>query len=306
MATLITPSVIAASALATLYNTTVLLPLVNRDYDSDFQGKQGDTITVRTPASFTVDEFDRNQGIQLQDPTEGSFTVTLDKLLDVSFPITAEELTLELDRFEERLLNPAMEAISQDVDGRIAEQLVDAANSVGGGGVADGTGTNAGERHAAFRESRRILGRNKLPLPSRYAVLSPESVEAITGDEIVLQANTSGSTQALREGSVGRLSAFDTFESQVFGADDGVGDRATADGVAFHRSAVAAVSRTLERPMGVAPNQVAVEGYKGLGLRVVKDYDIDLKQDVISIDLLFGAQTIRKQAAIELDFGQGS
>lgn len=303
MATLITPSVIASSALATLYNTTVLLPLVNRDYDSDFRGKQGDTITVRTPASFIVDEFNRAAGIQLQDPTEGSFTVTLDKLLDVSFPVTSEEKTLELDRFEERLLNPAMEAISQDVDGRLFDQLVTAANAVGGGGVADGTGTNAGERHKAFREARRILGRNKLPMGERYGVISPEGVEAITGDTVVLQANTSGSTQALREGSVGRLSGIDNYESQVAGDD--ANDR-NADGVAFHRSAVAAVTRTLEAPDGVAPNQVSVQNYKGLGLRVVKAYDVNKKQDVISIDTLFGASTIRKQAAVELDFGQGS
>jgi hypothetical protein len=76
--------------------------------------------------------------------------------------------------------------------------------------------------------------------------------------------------------------------------------------VAFHRSAVAAVTRTLETPMGVAPAQVSVQGYKGLGLRVVRDYDVDKKQDVISVDLLFGVSTIRKQAAVELDFGQGS
>jgi hypothetical protein len=304
MATFITPSVIASAALATLYNTTVLLPLVNRDYDSDFQGKQGDTITVRTPASFIVDEFDRSTGIVLQDPTEGSFTVTLDKLLDVSFPITAEELTLELRSFEEQLLNPAMEAISQDVDGRLAEQLVDAAATSGGGGTADGTGTSLGERHAAFRAARRILGRNKLPLNERYAVVSPEAVELITSDQLVLQANTSGSTQALRDGGVGRLSGFDSYESQVFGY--GPADRGQADGVAFHRSAVAAVTRTLEKPDGVAPNQVSVQNYKGLGLRVVKDYDVDKKQDVISIDLLFGTSTIRKQAAVELDFGSGS
>lgn len=304
MATLITPSVIASSALATLYNTTVLLPLVNRDYDSEFTGKQGDTITVRTPASFTVDEFDRAVGIVLQDPTEGSFTVTLDKLLDVSFPVTSEELTLEIDRFEDRLLNPAMEAISQDVDGRIAEQLVDAAESVGGGGTATGTGSSLGDRHAAFRTARRILSRNKLPMTERYGVLSPEAVEAITSDQLVLQANTSASTQALREGSVGRLSGFDNYESQTFGL--GAGDRAQADGVAFHRSAVAAVTRTLETPMGVASNQVSVQEYKGLGLRVVRDYDVDKKQDVISIDLLIGVSTIRKQAAVQLDFGQGS
>lgn len=304
MATLITPSVIASSALATLYNTTVLLPLVNRDYDSDFQGKQGDTITVRTPASFVVKEFDRSAGIVLQDPTEGSFTVTLDKLLDISFPITTEEETLELDRFEERLLNPAMEAFSQDIDGRLAEQLVDAAESVGGGGTATGTGTSAGDQLKAFRKARRILSRNKLPFSERYGVLSPEGAEAVTGDPTLLQANTSGSTAALREGAVGRVSGIDTFESQTFGL--GAGDKGQADGVAFHRSAVAAVSRTLVAPDGLPSSQVSVRNYKGLGIRVLKFWDGDKKQNVYSLDLLFGASTIRKEAAVQLDFGQGS
>lgn len=304
MATYITPTVIARRALATLYNTTVLAALVHRDYDAEFNGKVGDTITVRKPATFTAKVFNRATGIELQDPTEGSFTVTLDTILDVSFPVTAEELTLEIDSFAEQLLNPAMEAIVQEVDGRLAEELVDAANLAGGGGVATGTGTSLGERHKAFRTARRILSRNKIPFAERYAVVSPEGSEAITSDQLILQANTSGSTDALREGAVGRLSGFDTFESQVFG--QGAGDRGQADGVAFHRDAVALVSRTLERPMGVAAEQIAVENYRGLGLRVVRDYDIDKKQDVISIDFLIGTETVRKEAAVELDFGQGS
>ena len=304
--TFLTPSVIARSALATLYNTTVLLPLVNRDYEADFNGKQGDTITVRKPAVFTVDEFDRADGIQLQNITEGSMTVSLTTIPDVSFPVTAEELTLEIDEFERRLLNPAMEAISQYLDGVIAELLVDTAEGAGGGGTATGTGTTAGDRHKAFRRARAILSRNKLPLTDRNAVLSPEGVEAITGDSVVLQANTSGSTQALREGQVGRLSGFNTYESQVFGF--GPGDKGQADGVAFHRDAVTLVTRTLARPMGVAAEQFAVQSYKGLGLRIVRDYDITKKQDVISIDLLYGVKATddRKGGIVQLDFGQGS
>lgn len=302
MATLITPSVIASAALPTLYNSTVLLPLVNRDYDSDFGGNQGDTITVRTPATFTVDEFARPAGIQLQDPTEGSFTVTLNLLPDVSFPVKAEELTLELDRFEERLLNPAMEAHSQWVDGKLAEKLVDVAETASQ--TVTATGTSAGDRHAAFRAARRILSRNKFPLMDRNYVLSPEGVEAVTSDSVVLQANTSGSTEALREGSVGRLSGMNGYESQVFGY--GPNDAGQADGVAFHKSAVAAVTRTLAKPMGVAPSQASVQSYKGLGLRVVRDYDVTLKQDVISIDALFGVGTVRATGAVQLNFGQGS
>jgi hypothetical protein len=235
---------------------------------------------------------------------EGSFTVVLDKLLDISFPVTAEELTLELDNFDGRLLTPAMTAFAQDIDGRIAEQLVDAAESSGGGGTVTGTGSSAGDQQKAFRAARKTLSRNKLPNSERYSVISPEANEKITGDSLVLQANTSGSTQALRDGEVGRLSGFDIYESGVFGL--GSGDKGQADGVAFHRSAVHVVNRTLQAPMGLAPSQYSVTNDHGIGLRVVYAYDVDKKQDVISVDTLFGLTTIRKTAAVQLDFGLGS
>jgi hypothetical protein len=302
--TLITPSVIAASALATLYNTTVLLPLVNRDYQDDFNGKQGDTITVRTPATFEVNEFDRANGIVIQEGVEGSFTVTLDKLLDVSFKVDSEVATLELDRFEERLLNPALEAFSQDIDGRLAEALVDAANAGGGGGVVVVAGSSASDQIQVVRKAKTKLTRKKLPQNDRHAVYSPEGAEALTMDPTLLQANTSGSTEALREGAVGRLSGMNGYETQTLG--EGSGDKGGADGIAFHRSAVAAVTRTLEAPEGVSPSQVSVKNYKGLGLRVVKAYDINKKSDVCSVDLLFGTKAVRPQGAVELDFKQGS
>src|SRR5437868_5043333 len=124
---LIKPTVIAARALATLYNAISLGGLVYRDYDASFAGKVGDTVNVRNAATFTANVFDRAQAIQLQDPRETSFPVRLDTILDVSFPVTTEELTLEIDQFAERLLNPAMEAVVQDVENRLAAELANAA-----------------------------------------------------------------------------------------------------------------------------------------------------------------------------------
>lgn len=299
--TFISPTVIARRALATLYNTALLAGLVYRDYDEEFNGKVGDTVNVRVPATFTAQVFNRASGITLQDATETSVAIQLDTILDVSFPVTAEELTLEIDDFAGRLLNPAMEAIIQDVDGRLAEALVDAANDSGGGGVSD---TGATTPNAAFRSARTKLSRNKAPLMDRYAVLSPEATGKVLSDELLVAADKSGSTDALRNAIVGRVFGIETYESQVFGY--GSADKGQADGVAFHKDAVALVSRTLDKPMGVASNQVAIENYKGLGLRVVRDYDIDKKQDVISVDFLLGVEVIRKQWAVELEFGQGS
>lgn len=301
--TFITPSVIAARGLATLYNTTVLAQLVSRDYDTDFAGKVGDTVTVRKPAVFTAQVFDRATGISLQDVVEDSIDVKLDTLADVSFLVTSEQMTLEVSSFDSQLLTPAMEAISQKVDGDLAEKLVDTAAGAGGGGSSTMAST-ASDVFTGAAGARATLGRAKLPTTERYAVLSPEGAGVALTDELFVAADKSGWTDALRDGSVGRVFGFDTYESQVFGY--GPGDAGEADGVAFHRSAVILASRPLALPKGVAPSQVAAQGYKGLGLRVVYAYNNTYKQDEVSVDTLYGLKEARPEGAIELSFGIGS
>jgi P22 coat protein - gene protein 5 len=296
----ITPSTVARRGLATLYNTTILAGLVSRDYDDAFNGKVGDTITIRKPAIFTANLFNRATGIVLQDPDEDSMPVKLDKIADVSFPVTTEDLTLKIDDFAGRLLNPAMEAIVQSIDLALAVALLDAADDPGAGGVA----VMDAKASDVLAESREKLTRKKLPLTERYAVLSPESVTVALSDINFINAEKSGSTDALREASLGRVFGQDTYESQVFGA--GPGPAGQADGVAFHRSAVTLASRTLQAPNGVAPNMYAIESYRGLSIRVVYAYDVKFKQDVVSCDFLYGTAKTRPEGAVKLDLGRGS
>lgn len=297
----ITPSLVAKTALATLYNNIVLAGLVWRDFDADFTGKQGDTTTVRKPAVFEAQEFDRNAGIDIQDADEDSDTVVLDKIADVSFAITSEELTLDIDDIDGRLLTPAAEAIAQKIDGDLAEALVDAAEGVGGGGTVTGSQSTP---NTAFVDARTALTRNKIPGTERYAVLSPEATGCVLKDDTFKRVDASGSTSALREASIGRASGMDTYESQVFGY--GPGDKGQADGVAFHRHAVALASRLLATPQGVDAGQVASENYKGLALRTVFAYDHSKKQDVCSVDFLYGIKTLRPSAAVQISLGFGS
>ena len=303
--TFITPSVLARNALATLYNTIVLAGLIHRDYDAAFNGHVGDTITVRIPTTFSVDEFDRNNGIQIQTATESSFTVQLDTIPDVSFEVTTEDMELEISEFNAQLMTPAMEAMAQYIDGTLAEALVDQAQgshtgSPAGAGAYVGDGTTTPNQ--AWRDARSILSRNKHPLSQRVAVLSPEAVSDALGDDLFVTANESGSTDGLREASLGRKFGFDNYESQVFGY--GSGDKGGADGVAFHRDAITLASRTLAVPQGAA--YATTESYKGLGIRVVKGYDLTYKKEVVSLDMLIGVTDVRGDACVELDFGQGS
>lgn len=278
--TFITMQAVARRALATLYNTTVLAGLVYRDYDPDFAGKVGDTITVRKPAVFTADEFDRNAGIQLQDATETGLPVTLDTILDVSFAVTTEDLTLKIDDFAGRLLNPAMEAINQAVDAKLGTLLTD---------VSIGSVNEIGPQ--AIVEAGRYLSVKKVPKSGRSAVFSPRATADLLRSNLFVAVQESGSTDGLREASIGRKFGFDNYESQVF----------ATGGVAFHNTAVALVSRTLQAPAGVDPSRVAIENYKGLGVRVVYQYDINKKQDVVSIDMLTGFKIIDANRAVKVD-----
>lgn len=297
---LITPSVIARAGLATLYNNLVVSGLIWRDFDPDFRGKQGDTITIRKPAVFTARDFVRATGIELQAIDEDSMPLVLNKFKDVSVAVTSEELTLELDAFNERVLTPMMQAIIEAVDGDVAAALIDASNDAGAGG----TVTMDEKASDAFARARERLTRNKAPLTNRYAVLSPEGTTEGLLDVNILNAEKSGSTDALRNASIGRVFGLESYETQSFG--HGPGAVGQADGVAFHKTAVTLATRALETPMGVAPSQVAVESYQGITIRVVQDYDVKYKQDVVSADILYGTAKTRPELAVALDLGQGS
>ena len=298
----ITPTVVAKNALATLYNSTVFLPLVWRDFDPEFTGaKVGDAVTIRKPATLSVSEF--STSISVQNATESSTTVTLDKFPDVSFQVTAKDKTLELEDFSKQLIQPAAEALSQYVDADIAENLVDAAEGGGGGGTVTWSNSTPSTVFTGEGGAVSKLGRANLPDSDRYAVFSPEGTGKCLAESLFVEADKSGSTDALRNASIGRVFGFETYSTSQLGSTND--DHGQSDGVAFHRQACAIVTRALELP-AVGSANAAVESYKGLTLRVVTQYDISTKADITSLDLLYGIDALRPAGAIQLSLGIGS
>jgi hypothetical protein len=276
--TLITPTVIARRMLAIMYGNTVLTGLVSRDYDPDFAGKQGDTVNVRTPTVFAANEYNRTTGIVVQNIVETTTPIILDTLYDVSFAVTAEELTLELDEFDERVLVPAQEAIAQAVEEKIADALAT---------VTAGAGAVTGADAKLLVDARTALSDKNVPATGRVAALDPQAAGVLLKDPLIHDADRSGGTAGLREASLGRVFGFDTYEASAIKEVE-----PAIDGFAFHPSGVVLASRTLERPMGKGPGEAATAAYKGLGLRVVKDYDINKKQDIVSVDFLAGVKIL--------------
>ena len=126
--TILTPDIIAREALMVLRNNAVMANLVHRDYSNEFVAGVGDTITIRKPATFTAKEFSGT--ISVQDATENSVTVKMDKFLDVSFAVTAKELTMDIADFSTQFIVPAMQAFADKVDGYLLGLASDVTNKV--------------------------------------------------------------------------------------------------------------------------------------------------------------------------------
>ncbi|MEV4749069.1 P22 phage major capsid protein family protein [Streptosporangium sp. NPDC049248] len=300
--TFLTPQVIARAALATLYETTVMAMLVHRDYEEEFAARIGDTVNVRKPATFTAHEYVRANGIQIQNAQETSIPVTLNHFADVSFAVTTEELTLKIEDFGTQLLNPAMEAISQKIDRDILALRDDVLQEVGVTGqfASNPPGANVfpyGNPRTAI-DARRVLNQRNVPAADRYLVVGPEIEAKWLGDELFHRADARGDTDGLREANLGRrIFGFDGYQTQNINVPAQTSGNSTTEvGVAFHRTAFALVTRPLVLPQGAA--NAAVASYKGFGLRVVMDYDIDKKQDVVSIDCLYGTKTLDANRAV--------
>lgn len=290
----LTPDIIAQAALATLYETTVMAQLVHRDYEPEFVPKRGGKVTVRKPAVFEAEEFDQANGINVQDAAEDGVLVELNHFADVSFAVTSRDLTLDILDFSAQLLDPAMEAISQKIDRDVLALRDDITQEVG---VVGGDVMHAWSDPRSLIDAGRVLDEANVPERERRGVIGPLMAANWVADPLFHEADKRGSTEGLIEAGIGRKFGFDNYKTQnIKRPAQTPGNSTTEVGVGFHRTAFALVTRPLELPRGA--QNAAIASYKGFGLRVVFDYDIDKKQDIVSLDCLYGTKTLDANRAV--------
>ena len=201
--TLLTPQIIANEALMQLEANLVMAGLVHKDYSADFNGAVGDTIMVRKPAVFVANDF--NGEIDVQDITEGSVAVTLDRLIDVSFKFTSKERALSIKDLSAQALKPAAQAIADRLDKDLLNVVSGISASV--------QGTVKATKLTDIGNMAKVLDLAKVPTQNRRLVMCPEHRYRYL-DTDLSNASFSGSTEALRRAELGTLYNFDTYMDQ--------------------------------------------------------------------------------------------
>ena len=275
--TILTPSIIAKEALMVLRNNAVMANLVHRDYSKEFVSGVGDTITIRKPAKFEAKEFANN--IEIQDATENGVEVKMDKHIDVSFAVTAKQMALDINDFSEQFIVPAMQAFADKIDKYLISLEADITNR-----VPHAEGVFAPND---IISARKFLTDNAVPTTNRNLVVGSQAdADLLTSDLFISAEKVGDNGTALKEASLGRKFGFDIYTDQNI--------EKTAEGyvpsIAFHKNAFALVTRNLAIPNGAS--KAAIVNYDGFGLRVVYDYDVQTKQDIVSIDMLCGVKTL--------------
>ncbi len=270
--TILTPDIIAREALMVLSNNAVMANLVHRDYSEEFVGAVGDTITIRKPATFVANEFTGE--ITVQDAKETGVEVKMDKHLDVSFAVTSKEMALDIADFSKQFIAPAVQAIIDKMDNELIALEAGAVNRVP---HASGAITPAD-----MIAARKYLTQNAAPLADRRFVVGANAEADLLSNELFVSAEKVGDAgTALREASLGRKFGMDVYVDQNVAH---TGEYTPS--IAFHKNALALVTRPLALPLGAA--KAAVLSHNGFVLRVVYGYDMNKKTDTISIDILCG------------------
>lgn len=155
---------ITREALRILKNANSTLKHVNRQYDDRFAkngAKNGGTLQIRLPNRYTVGT---GRTITPQDTTERTTALVVATQKHVPVQFFSDELTLSLDDFSERILQPAMSVLASNVAADVATKAAEGfVNYVGTPGTTPSsflTFAQAGERldwQTAPRDGNRAM-----------------------------------------------------------------------------------------------------------------------------------------------------
>ncbi len=201
---LINTKLVTQFAVKEFVNAMQMMTRVDRQLDPLFK-KVGATIDVRRPIFWeatdgaVISTFDEAE--------EGLVSVTLDKRKKVAFSFTSQDLTLEIDDFNQRYIKPAMVELAQKVESDIADTYKEIFNFVGTPGTEPSNFLAVGAARAKL---------NKLGVP-----MSDPKAAFYNPDAALQLANSLQNVfpqqiakRAIEEAMITKYAQFEIFENQ--------------------------------------------------------------------------------------------
>ena len=204
---LLTPSVITKEALAILHQKLNFVGSIDRQYDSQYAksgAKIGNDLKIRLPNQFSVRT---GATLSSQDVTESSVTLSVATQKGVDFTFSSEELSLHIDEFKNRYIEPAMAVLASNIESDAFSMSKDVYNFVAGQGSAN-TFSN-------ITQAQKQLTLGLAPYGDRIYMHDPQSVVDMLADTKGLFQDSGQIAKQYKEGMLGRIAGFDHYENTL-------------------------------------------------------------------------------------------
>jgi hypothetical protein len=199
---------VTRKALQILHQKLNFIGNINRTYDDSFANsgaKIGDSLKIRLPNEYTVRT---GANLSTQDTTETSTTLQIATQKGVDITFSSAELTLSLDDFSSRILEPAMAVLAANIEADALSMYKDVYNIVDNDGNAIS--------FLNIMQGRKLLNDNLAPMDNnRTALLSTDHTAKLVDSLKGLFQDSNAIKQQYKEGMMGRTGGFDFYENTL-------------------------------------------------------------------------------------------
>ncbi len=202
------PDMIAKEALMHVKNNCVMGNLVYRGYEKEWDNRPngwhiGQTVDVKAPVYFRVKDGNTVDRVDLFEQTT-PFTVNYHK--HVAWAVSAEEMTLDIDQWSKRYLEPAMQAITNFIDTSLLGLYNGIPNQVGTPGTTP-------KDFITLALAGAKLTQHAAPLNDRHVVIEPIA-QAYIANEIKGLFHPQMVGSAFERSKLPPIAGFETYVSQ--------------------------------------------------------------------------------------------
>lgn len=258
---------------------------------ADYSGAKGDTIMIKRPPVLVARDagFRTRNTLVVDDIMQSRIAVTLSKHPYSRVGLSPEEATLDQVDYVRDVQAPQVRALVEDFDSSIAGAL-GGATFVHEVDFTEGASDKTGDPRKVAIAAKAKLDSSYVPAAGRYWLVGANVSAAVAAYDKLLDVDTAGIPEALRDGVVGRLAGFVIIDWPALGDDESY---------FVHNTAVA-----LSAVAPVLPNGAAGGGAlagQGLAVTQVWSYGDDTMQDRSTVHAFTGATPVEDPKILDAD-----
>lgn len=187
--------------------------VVNRDYEGDIS-EAGDTVHITSFSDPTIRSYTVETNITVDAITDATRALVVDQADYFAFDVDDVNKRQALKGWVDNRIRRSGYLLAKDADAYLASAMYSALNATAydlGAVTADISDNTAYAN--VFVALWTSMTEGDVPPDGRWVVVDPDLYAALLQDSRFIDASASGSTDALRNGFVGRIAGFDIYVS---------------------------------------------------------------------------------------------